>query len=202
MWFYLVAYAAATIGAFAVMEYLDGDDRDRRSGTVDALAGLGGARPATAAAMAVCMFSLAGVPPLAGFWGKLLVFGGALNVESPLAQRWFIAAAVGGALNAAVAAAYYLRVVAVMYFKRPSAPASASIATVSSTRGGRGGAAGGDALRAACSRGRRVSRSAYRRRRIYRTRIVARRRDVGKRDYADRCFKKRAVTPTCPTVLE
>ena len=44
---------------------------------VDELAGLGRTRPAAAAVLAVCLLSLTGVPPLAGFWGKLLVFGSA-----------------------------------------------------------------------------------------------------------------------------
>ena len=48
---------------------------------VDELAGLGRTRPLAAAVLAVFMFSLAGIPPLAGFWGKLAVFGSALNVE-------------------------------------------------------------------------------------------------------------------------
>ena len=123
LWFYLATYAAATIGAFAVMEHLG--RADRRLDSIDDLAGLGRTRPAAAAAMAVCMFSLAGVPPLAGFWGKMLVFGGALNVEAPAARWWFILAAVVGVLNAAVAAAYYLRVAAVMYFRLPLAAPSA-----------------------------------------------------------------------------
>ena len=79
MWFYLAVYAAATIGAFAVLEHLGRPDR--RLDAVDELAGLGRTRPLAAAVLAVCMFSLAGVPPLAGFWGKLLVFGSALNVD-------------------------------------------------------------------------------------------------------------------------
>ncbi|NLF08290.1 MAG: NADH-quinone oxidoreductase subunit N, partial [Pirellulaceae bacterium] len=128
LWFYLATYAAATIGAFAIMEHLG--RADRRLDSTDELAGLARNRPAAAAAMAVCMFSLAGVPPLAGFWGKMLVFGGALNVEAPAARWWFILAAVAGVLNAAVAAAYYLRVVAVMYFRLPLAAPSA--------QGGRG----------------------------------------------------------------
>ena len=85
LWFYLATYAAATIGAFAVLEHLGRPDR--RLDAVDELAGLGRTRPAAAAVLAVCMFSLAGVPPLAGFWGKLLVFGSALNVDAKAARR-------------------------------------------------------------------------------------------------------------------
>jgi NADH-quinone oxidoreductase subunit N len=77
-----------------------------------------------AAALAVCMFSLAGLPPAAGIWGKLLLFGSALNVEAatggPL-RPWFIGLAIIGVLNAAVAAYYYLRIVSLMYFREPLA---------------------------------------------------------------------------------
>lgn len=73
LWFYLATYAAATIGSFALLEHLG--RADRRIDAVEELAGLGRTRPPAAAVLAVCMFSLAGIPPLAGFWGKLLVFG-------------------------------------------------------------------------------------------------------------------------------
>jgi NADH-quinone oxidoreductase subunit N len=121
--FYLTVYAVATTGAFAVLEYLGRLDRSLDG--VDELAGLGATRPAAAAMLAVCLFSLTGIPPLAGFWGKLLVFGGALSVDALPAVaglRWcFVAAAIVGVLNSAVAAAYYLRIIAVMYFRTPLA---------------------------------------------------------------------------------
>jgi NADH-quinone oxidoreductase subunit N len=103
--FYLCVYAAATLGAFAVFAYLGRERQQVES--VDELAGLGRTHPMMAAALAVCMFSLAGLPPAAGIWGKLMLFGSALNVQSaeggPL-RPWFIALAVVGVLNAAVAA--------------------------------------------------------------------------------------------------
>jgi NADH-quinone oxidoreductase subunit N len=121
--FYLVAYAAATTGAFAVLEHLGRPDR--RIDGVEELAGLGRTRPLNAAMLAVCLLSLTGVPPLAGFWGKLWLFGSALNVDGAQADAslrwWFVGLAIVGVLNAAVAAAYYLRVVAVMYFRTPLA---------------------------------------------------------------------------------
>ena len=80
-----------------------------------------------AALLAVFLFSLTGVPPLAGFWGKLL------HLRQCFERRWrgrrpsrracrlVYGLAIVGVLNAAVAAAYYLRVVAVMYFRTPLA---------------------------------------------------------------------------------
>ena len=70
------------------------------------------------------MFSLTGLPPLAGFWGKFALFTAALGVDAknPEASSlwpWFLALAIVGAVNAAISAGYYLRIVAVMYF-RPS----------------------------------------------------------------------------------
>ena len=118
--FYLCVYAAATLGAFAVLAYLG--RRQQQIETVEELAGLGRTRPAMAAAMAVCMFSLAGLPPAAGLWGKLMLFGSALNVEAASggpSRAWFIALAIIGVLNAAVAAYYYLRIVSLMYFREP-----------------------------------------------------------------------------------
>ncbi|HLA83942.1 MAG TPA: proton-conducting transporter membrane subunit, partial [Thermoguttaceae bacterium] len=82
--------------------------------------------PAIAASLAVCLLSLTGVPPLAGFWGKLVVLAGALEVDPAasgvgVTRFWLIALAVLGVLNAAVGAAYYLRVIAVIYFRLPLA---------------------------------------------------------------------------------
>jgi NADH-quinone oxidoreductase subunit N len=117
MWFYLVAYALATIGVFALFESLGSGDH--RVDSVDQLAGLAQTHPETSAMMAIFLFSLAGIPPLAGFWGKFFVFGSALNLAAADAglQPWFLGLAVAGALNAAIAAAYYLRIIVVMYFR-------------------------------------------------------------------------------------
>lgn len=120
--FYLAVYALATTGTFAALTYLGGGGKQIDG--VDELAGLGRTHPTMAICLAIFMFSLAGLPPLAGFWGKLGLFASALNVDraaeggSPL-RMWFLFLAVAGALNAAVAAAYYLRVVGVMYFRPP-----------------------------------------------------------------------------------
>lgn len=121
--FYLVVYAVATIGVFAGIAALEVGGR--RINRIDQLAGAAYSRPGIAAAMAVCLFSLTGLPPLAGFWGKLFLFGSALAVAVDPAMdagtaKLFTALAIIGVLNAAVAAAYYLRVAAVMYFQKPA----------------------------------------------------------------------------------
>jgi NADH-quinone oxidoreductase subunit N len=120
MLFYLCLYALATIGVFAAIEYLG--RRDRRLDTVDDLAGLARENPAVAAMLAVFMFSLAGVPILAGFWGKFQIFGSALSIDpavdaSGLIRPLFIGLAIVGVLNAAISAGYYLRIVSAMYFR-------------------------------------------------------------------------------------
>ncbi|MGO9115140.1 MAG: NADH-quinone oxidoreductase subunit N [Thermoguttaceae bacterium] len=121
--FYLCVYAAATLGAFAVFAFL-GRQRQQIE-TVEELAGLGRTRPSLAAALAICMFSLAGLPPAAGIFGKLMLFGSALKVQDvsgiPPLRPWFIGLAIIGVLNAAVAAYYYLRIISLMYFREPLA---------------------------------------------------------------------------------
>jgi NADH-quinone oxidoreductase subunit N len=117
--FYLCVYTLAAAGIFAALAYLSEDDRQLDS--VDQLAGLVSSHPVIAAAIAVFMFSLAGIPPLAGFWGKLTLFTSAISLviadENGAVAPWIAGLAVVGVLNAAIAAAYYLRIIAVMYFR-------------------------------------------------------------------------------------
>jgi NADH-quinone oxidoreductase subunit N len=120
---YIVVYTLASAGTFAALSYLGGVEREVNG--LEDIAGLSRQRPLAAAAIAVCMFSLAGIPPMAGFWGKLTLFSGAVRAATDASLGapggastglWMTVLAVAGALNAATAAAYYLRVVAVMYF--------------------------------------------------------------------------------------
>ncbi|MCA9143269.1 MAG: NADH-quinone oxidoreductase subunit N [Planctomycetaceae bacterium] len=117
--FYLIVYAFGSLGTFAALVSLSSEQREISS--LEELAGLGKTRPLAAAAIAVCMFSLAGIPPLAGFWGKLTLFSSSIRLALDPANGslafWFILLAIGGAVNAAIAAAYYLRVVSTMYFQ-------------------------------------------------------------------------------------
>jgi NADH-quinone oxidoreductase subunit N len=127
MLFYVLVYALATMGTFAALAYLGSARRELNH--VEELAGLGRSQPVAAAAIAVCMFSLTGLPPLAGFWGKLSLFGSAVQLATSAApgfSLWFSVLAVAAAINAAIAAAYYLRIVAVMYFQPELQPVLAA----------------------------------------------------------------------------
>jgi NADH-quinone oxidoreductase subunit N len=106
--FYLVAYVLTTLGAFGVVALVKNEDD---GGTdVDSFAGLGFERPWLGVAMAVFMFSLAGIPPTAGFVGKFYIFGGAV-------QQGHVLLAVIGVMASLVSVYYYLRVVVVMYMQ-------------------------------------------------------------------------------------
>lgn len=115
--FYLTAYAMMTLGAFGVIVMLSTPERPVE--TVDDLSGLARSHPLSALAMAICLFSLAGIPPLAGFWGKFELFASAFSATSGNGpdSRLFFWLAVIAVLNSAVGAYYYLRIVVGMYLK-------------------------------------------------------------------------------------
>ncbi|MBI4537701.1 MAG: NADH-quinone oxidoreductase subunit N [candidate division NC10 bacterium] len=108
--FYLAAYACMNLGAFGVIVALSRPEGERLS--FDQYAGLGRRHPALGAAMALFMFSLAGVPPTGGFMGKLYVFSAAIQAN-------YVGLAVLGVLNSVVSAYYYLRVTVLMYMATP-----------------------------------------------------------------------------------
>ncbi|MCC6828994.1 MAG: NADH-quinone oxidoreductase subunit NuoN [Novosphingobium sp.] len=109
---YLAIYVAMSIGGFVAVLML----RDAEGEPVEAIAdiaGLSRTRPLIAAALAMVMFSLAGIPPLFGFWGKFVVFQAAVQAGLvPLAAIGIAASVIG--------AFYYLKVVKVMYFDEPA----------------------------------------------------------------------------------
>lgn len=118
---YLATYALMTLGAFGVIVCLSTPDRPVE--TVDDLGGLGRTHPAAALAMGLCLFSLAGVPPLAGFIGKFWIFSSALSVAQGPDFRGFLLLAIIGVLNSAIGACYYLRVLMKMTFSpAPAVP--------------------------------------------------------------------------------
>jgi NADH-quinone oxidoreductase subunit N len=131
--FYLTAYALMTVGAFAVLAAVGRGDADAERGySLGEWAGLGWRRPVLAVAMSFFLFSLAGLPPTGGFFGKYVVFMAAINSKHYLL-------AVVGMLNATVAVYYYLRVVVTMYMRDPEtddlplpvSPATAAVMLIS-----------------------------------------------------------------------
>ena len=112
--FYMAVYVVMTLGAFLCVLRMRGKNGEPVE-AIDSLTGLSQARPAFAAAMAIFMFSLAGVPPLFGFWPKLLVFRAAVDAG-------LVALAVAGILGTVVGAYYYLRIVKIMYFDEAKSP--------------------------------------------------------------------------------
>jgi NADH-quinone oxidoreductase subunit N len=113
--FYLVAYTFGTIGAFGVLGYLGRHGRSAE--TYDDLSGLGFKYPMLGLIMSICMFSSAGIPPTAGFLGKLYVFRAAVDVGQSTGEGLFIALAVLGVLTSVAGVYYYLRVLVCMYMR-------------------------------------------------------------------------------------
>jgi NADH-quinone oxidoreductase subunit N len=117
--FYLLVYSLMTLGAFGVLLMLK--KQDRSIDLVSDLNGLSTSYPFAAMLLAVFMFSLTGLPPTAGFWGKFNLFVVAWGSGS-LTMRLV---AIGLALNAAIAAWYYLRLVKCAYLNPPAAGVTA-----------------------------------------------------------------------------
>jgi NADH-quinone oxidoreductase subunit N len=110
MLFYVVVYYLMNLGAFAVlMMVLNNSGREDMAG-FRGLAWRGGALPA--AAMAIFLFSLAGLPPFAGFIGKFYLFAAVVDK-----QMWLLA--VVGGVNSVIALYYYARIVRTMYLEAP-----------------------------------------------------------------------------------
>jgi NADH-quinone oxidoreductase subunit N len=107
---YLTIYVIMNIGVFAYLMCMERDGRPVVQ--IQDLAGLSRTAPAHAAALAALMFSLAGIPPLAGFFAKYFVFLAA--VEGGLAPL-----AIAGAVASVISAYYYLRIVKLMYIDAP-----------------------------------------------------------------------------------
>ena len=110
MLIYLAIYMFMNIGTFACILLMRRQGRHVED--ISSLAGLSKSNPALALALGIFMFSMAGIPPLAGFLGKLYVFQAAIRAE-------LFTLAIIGVLASVVAAFYYLRIVKIMYFDAP-----------------------------------------------------------------------------------
>ncbi len=108
--YYLLVYTVSTVGAFGTL-ILCGR-RGAESVTFEDLAGVGRRHPAAALAFSLFVLSLAGIPPTAGFFGKLYVFRAAIDAE-------LYALVIIGLVNSLIGAYYYLRVMVFMYFREP-----------------------------------------------------------------------------------
>ena len=115
---YLTIYLFMNIGTFSCILCM------RRGGRmverIDDLAGLGKTHPMVALALAIFMFSMAGIPPLAGFFGKLYIFQAAIAAQ-------FYTIAIIGVLTSVVSAFYYLRIIRIIYFDEVQDPLDQSI---------------------------------------------------------------------------
>lgn len=107
---YMAIYMVMTIATFAIILFMRREGRAAE--TIDDLAGLSRTAPLMAYSMAALMFSMSGIPPLAGFFGKLIVF------QAAVAQGYFVLAVLG-VITSVIAAYYYLRIVKVMFFDEP-----------------------------------------------------------------------------------
>lgn len=110
---YLAIYLFMNVGTFAVI--LSMRQKGRLVENIHDLAGLSKTNPAMAFIMAVLMFSMAGIPPLAGFWGKFYVFMAAIE-----AQLYTLS--ILGLVSSVVSAFYYLRVIKIIYFDEAAEP--------------------------------------------------------------------------------
>jgi len=114
--YYMAVYIVMTLGSFLVVLQMRGPDGEPIE-TISSLSGMSRTRPGLALALAIFMFSLAGIPPLLGFFAKLQVFVAAVHAG-------LFAFAVVGAAASAIGAFYYLKIVKTMYFDE-AAPAFA-----------------------------------------------------------------------------
>ena len=115
--YYLVVYAFANIGAFAVAAWLV---RDRSGDQIEDLNGLGRQSPVIALCLVVLMLSLIGIPPFAGFFGKLYLFMEALNQGDSTERLTLMGLVALGLFNSVVSAFYYVRVLKAMYLRESS----------------------------------------------------------------------------------
>ena len=118
--FYVISYVLTTLGSFGVILLLSREGFE--SEEIADFAGLNQRSPLYAGVMAVCMFSLAGIPPMVGFYAKLSVLQALISSGQPI----YLGLAVFAVLMSLIGAFYYLRIVKVMYFDEPIAAGSVS----------------------------------------------------------------------------
>jgi NADH-quinone oxidoreductase subunit N len=115
--FYLMAYVFTTMGTFGMIILLT--HRGFRGDHISDFTGLGRTHPLAALAYIVFFLSLAGIPPTAGFVGKLVIFRAAI-------ESGFVVLAVIGVVTSAIAVYYYFMVIKTMFMEQPTAPTALS----------------------------------------------------------------------------
>jgi NADH-quinone oxidoreductase subunit N len=128
--YYLLVYTLATVGAFGVILLLERQGAPERGARaevaeaveLDAYGGLAARHPVLALVLTICMLSLIGMPPTAGFVGKFYLFGAAV-------QGGFVWLAILAVLNSVVAAYYYLRLIVYMYMREPEGAGAHAVLT-------------------------------------------------------------------------
>jgi NADH-quinone oxidoreductase subunit N len=109
--YYMLAYTLMNIGAFAVITVLAGKGEEKVN--ISDYNGLGYRHPVAAIALSLFLFSLAGIPPTAGFMGKFYIFSAAI-------KEGYLGLAIIGVINSVISVYYYLRVTIAMYMKEPA----------------------------------------------------------------------------------
>lgn len=110
--YYLTAYLFMNMGAFACVVAVV---RETKNESLEAFAGLSKRAPGLALLFTICLLSLAGIPPMMGFFGKFLVFGAAMDAG-------LLGLAIAGAINSAIALYYYVNIIRQMYLVAPVSP--------------------------------------------------------------------------------
>jgi len=106
--FYLAAYTFMNLGAFGIVSLIEGEEEANLD--IKSYAGLAAKYPMLAALLSICMFALAVLLPLAGFFGKYYIFIAAIKAD----LTWL---AIVGVFSSAISVYFYLRIVVLMYFK-------------------------------------------------------------------------------------
>jgi NADH-quinone oxidoreductase subunit N len=119
--FYLIAYILMQLGAFIIIGMVEEKTGDALSkNTLDGYKGLGRTNPMLAVLLTIFLFSLAGIPPFAGFWGKYYIFLSAIQIG-------YIWVAIVGILLSLVGVYYYIKVILLMWFHEPAGEVSAGL---------------------------------------------------------------------------
>jgi NADH-quinone oxidoreductase subunit N len=120
---YMAIYGVMNLGAFSTLAYLQkkGDDEDDSAQTLDDLAGSARKHPWAALALSICVLGLMGFPLTGGFLGKFYIFSAAISSSNAHAQHTtMLGLVIFGMVNSAIAAAYYLRIIATCYLDKPA----------------------------------------------------------------------------------